>query len=151
VIGQVRSFARRNPVAFIGGTMLVGFALARFARASGRHEADEWRQRDDAWRADYGRGQDWRSGNEGRSPSAYSGTSDRAGERSSFASNTGGSGDVPPGSQSFGGTSTDRPSGPSSGTDASVNTPSGASGGLNTGSISTGGVNTGSISRGSDT
>lgn len=148
MIGQVRSFARRNPVAFIGGAMLAGFALARFARASGRHEADD---RGDAWRADYGRGQDWQGGNERMSPSPYSGSSYAAGERSSFASNTGGSGDVAPGSQSFGGTSTDRPSGPSSSSDASVNTPSSGSGGLNTGSISTGGLSTGSISKGSDT
>jgi hypothetical protein len=33
----VRDFGRRNPAAFIGGAVLVGLALGRFARASEPH------------------------------------------------------------------------------------------------------------------
>ena len=32
--GDLADFGRRNPVAYLGGAALVGFALARFARAS---------------------------------------------------------------------------------------------------------------------
>ena len=34
LIGDVAAFARRNPTAFIGGAALLGFAIARFAKAS---------------------------------------------------------------------------------------------------------------------
>ena len=34
VIGDINAFARRNPTAFIGGAALLGFAAARFAKAS---------------------------------------------------------------------------------------------------------------------
>ena len=34
IIGDINAFARRNPTAFIGGAALLGFAAARFAKAS---------------------------------------------------------------------------------------------------------------------
>jgi hypothetical protein len=34
LVGSVNTFARRNPLAFIGGAALVGFAATRFAKAS---------------------------------------------------------------------------------------------------------------------
>ena len=34
IIGELSEFGRQNPVAYLGGAALVGFALARFARAS---------------------------------------------------------------------------------------------------------------------
>lgn len=33
-VGDLNSFARRNPVAFLGGAALLGFAATRFAKAS---------------------------------------------------------------------------------------------------------------------
>jgi hypothetical protein len=38
--GELSEFGRRNPVAYLGGAALVGFALARFARASTSGESD---------------------------------------------------------------------------------------------------------------
>lgn len=37
MVGDVAEFARRNPVAFLGGAALAGLAVARFARASDRN------------------------------------------------------------------------------------------------------------------
>ena len=37
VIGDLNAFARRNPLAFLGGAALVGFAATRFAKASTSH------------------------------------------------------------------------------------------------------------------
>ena len=37
VAGDVSDFARRNPLAFLGGAALLGFAGTRIARASERH------------------------------------------------------------------------------------------------------------------
>ena len=34
MVGELSEFGRQNPVAYLGGAALVGFALARFARAS---------------------------------------------------------------------------------------------------------------------
>ena len=34
IVGELSEFGRQNPVAYLGGAALVGFALARFARAS---------------------------------------------------------------------------------------------------------------------
>ena len=34
MVGELSQFGRQNPVAYLGGAALVGFALARFARAS---------------------------------------------------------------------------------------------------------------------
>lgn len=143
MVRQVRSFARRNPIAFTAGAAVAGFALARFARASSRR--DDWRSRDDAWRSDrdYGddwrSGDDWRGGNEGMSPSPYRRSDFSSGSASSYSSNTGGAGDVPPGAQGYAGGGMDSLSTPSSDTDSSVNTSSSSRGGISTGSISTGG------------
>ena len=41
VTGEVRRFARRNPVAFVAGAAAVGFAAARLLRASERDD-EEW-------------------------------------------------------------------------------------------------------------
>jgi len=38
LLNAVRDFGRRNPAAFIGGAVLLGLAIGRFARASERHE-----------------------------------------------------------------------------------------------------------------
>ncbi|MDZ4370612.1 MAG: hypothetical protein U1C74_04230 [Phenylobacterium sp.] len=38
LLNAVRDFGRRNPMAFIGGAVLVGLALGRFARASERQQ-----------------------------------------------------------------------------------------------------------------
>jgi hypothetical protein len=35
VVGTLNDFARRNPLAFLGGAALLGFAATRFAKASG--------------------------------------------------------------------------------------------------------------------
>jgi hypothetical protein len=58
LIDAVRDFGRRNPAAFIGGAVLVGLAIGRFARASAHNDAeggdrmsrrlgqgDQWRER----------------------------------------------------------------------------------------------------------
>ncbi|WP_157937603.1 hypothetical protein [Oceaniglobus roseus] len=37
LVRSVSSFGRRNPVAFLGGATLLGFAASRMARASSRH------------------------------------------------------------------------------------------------------------------
>ena len=37
LLAAVRDFGRKNPLAFIGGSVLVGLALGRFVRASGQH------------------------------------------------------------------------------------------------------------------
>jgi hypothetical protein len=42
IVGSVRAFGRANPAAFIGGAVLAGFALGRFARASARHDDETW-------------------------------------------------------------------------------------------------------------
>lgn len=41
VVGDVQRLARRNPAAFIGGAMLIGFAASRFLKSSG-HSTDGW-------------------------------------------------------------------------------------------------------------
>lgn len=41
VMGQVQGFARRNPAAFMVGSVLAGIALGRFAKASGERSHDE--------------------------------------------------------------------------------------------------------------
>ncbi len=42
IAGDLASFGRRNPAAFLGGAALVGFAVARFARASRSHGGDNY-------------------------------------------------------------------------------------------------------------
>lgn len=39
MVGDLSDFARRNPVAFLGGAALAGFAISRFARASNRNRS----------------------------------------------------------------------------------------------------------------
>ncbi len=39
IVSSLNGFARRNPLIFLGGAALVGFAATRFAKASGRHAA----------------------------------------------------------------------------------------------------------------
>ncbi|HEX7885400.1 MAG TPA: hypothetical protein VF474_05440 [Phenylobacterium sp.] len=41
LLNAVRDFGRRNPAAFIGGAVLVGLAVGRFARASERQPSSE--------------------------------------------------------------------------------------------------------------
>jgi hypothetical protein len=38
MVGVVNNFARRNPLAFLGGAALLGFTVSRFAKASGHHD-----------------------------------------------------------------------------------------------------------------
>lgn len=148
MIHQVRRFARNNPTAFIGGAMLAGFAVARFARASSRSRTGEWDRSAETWSGEgsgYGRGEDWRgtgSGGYGGSRPGYAGSAYSGGQGSSFASNTGGAGEIPPGSQGYagGGMGTDpiQSSGPSSETDESMTAGSSSLGGVRSGAISTG-------------
>lgn len=41
MVGDVADFARKNPVAFLGGAALAGFAAARFAKASAKQRAED--------------------------------------------------------------------------------------------------------------
>jgi hypothetical protein len=47
MLGSVREFGRANPAAFIGGAVLAGLALGRFARASGSRAPNDG---EEAWR-----------------------------------------------------------------------------------------------------
>jgi len=148
MVTSVRNFGRANPIAFLGGAMLAGLAIGRFARASGHPEAGggqgDWSRSGgssatDAWR-------NWdeeRSGADaGMSPRPYGGMSYPAGESRSFAPGNQAMGDYPSPNQGYGGggMSADpvQSSGPSSDTDESVTvaTPSGNT--FSSGSISTG-------------
>jgi hypothetical protein len=155
MINSVRSIGRRNPTAFIGGAVLAGLALGRFARASSRHD-DDWRGSDwdssqnldsgqygsDRFRTGGGYEGDRFGNSEGMMPSPYSGSSYAAGERSSFAPAAHGGADIPPRGQGYagGGMGNDpiQSSGPSSDTDSSVTGSSFAGGSAQPGSISTG-------------
>jgi hypothetical protein len=78
IISSVRRFGRNNPAAFMGGAVLAGLALGRFARASGRNDRDDWRQ--DDWRQG-GSGQESYSGQGGYSgEGGYSGQGGYSGE-----------------------------------------------------------------------
>lgn len=176
MIGQVRTFARNNPTAFIGATMLVGFAMARFARASSRPQRGDWESGrfsgenyrgygSEEWSgggadrqgysgsdypgggSSYGTGTGESSFGSGSAGSSFGsgtgGSSFGSGSGGAFPSNTGGAGEVPPGSQGYGGggmgTDPIQSSGPSSDTDESMTSSSGSRGGFGSGSISTGG------------
>jgi hypothetical protein len=69
MIGSVSEFGRANPAAFIGGAVLAGVALGRFARASGSRPAAE---EEDTWG---GHGTESEFG-----PRPYSGSSYPAGD-----------------------------------------------------------------------
>jgi hypothetical protein len=156
MVESVRSFGRRNPVALLGGAMLAGLALGRFARASSRHGEEDWRRGRSDWGGDYGESgryrsqsgfrDDWREGRSGESedwtPAPHAGSSYPPGQRSSFAPATHGGADLPPRSQGYagGGMGADpiQSSGPSSDTDASVTSSSFSGGSAQPGSISTG-------------
>jgi hypothetical protein len=157
MITFIRRFGRRNPAAFIGGAVLVGLALGRFARASSPQRSSQWR--DDDWqdsaswrnggrsgRDDWRGGSDdsWRGGgDEGYAPRPYAGSAYPAGESSTFPSGNRSFGDTPAPSQGYagGGMSTDpiQSSGPSSERDESVTSSSYSGGSAQPGSISTGG------------
>jgi ElaB/YqjD/DUF883 family membrane-anchored ribosome-binding protein len=52
VVESVEEFARRQPVAFIGGTVAAGLALGRFMKSSGTRREDRWRAgATEGWRA----------------------------------------------------------------------------------------------------
>lgn len=59
LVGGVEDFARQRPVAFMGGAMVAGFALARFMKSSSA-------RRDQAGRGDYGGGYRATSGSYGQ-------------------------------------------------------------------------------------
>lgn len=156
MINSVRSFGRSNPVAFIGGAVLAGLAIGRFARASSHpddRDGASWNQDGSGsgsggYRGGAGSrgGGDWRDsagGGQGYTPSPFSGTSYPPGERSSFAPAIHGAADAPPRAQGYagGGMASDpiQSSAPSSDTDASVTTSSHSGGAAQPGSISTGG------------
>lgn len=161
VVRAARQFGRRNPTVLIGGAVLAGLALGRFARASSQRSSD-W---DDDWR--YGGRQGWdRQGGSnlparsysGYSPggSAYgagrgpgssagggsSGSSGGGGAGSSYPSGNRSFGDTPSPSQGYagGGMSSDpiQSSGPSSATSPSVGGSSQGGSAAQPGSISTG-------------
>lgn len=105
MVDSVRGFGRRNPAAFIGGSILLGLALGRFVRSSSPDSDDDWDSRRPG--GNYGGARnrsDWnRGGNEGISPSPYSGSSYPAGQRASFAQPNRGSSDAPSPSQGYAG------------------------------------------------
>lgn len=120
MVRQVRTFARNNPTAFIGATMLAGFAIARFARASSRPDTSDWNRSGEAWRGNdrgYGGSEEWSGGgtSAGGLSDTYTGGSGSYGSSSAGGSSFGGSS----GGSSFGS--------------------SGAGGGSSFGSSSTGG------------
>ena len=53
IVEGLSDFGRRNPLAYLGGAALAGFALARFARASAREEAAPPRLEDDGSTPDF--------------------------------------------------------------------------------------------------
>lgn len=44
LIGQVSEFARRRPVAIVGGAAVAGFLLSRFLKSSAAHDKSEYRR-----------------------------------------------------------------------------------------------------------
>jgi len=98
LVDSVRRFGRRNPAAFIGGAVLAGLALGRFARASSRQtdwedDGEDWRSGREPYPARDANGRfipraewDSRGGNEGISPRPYSGAGQRGGASDEYAS-----------------------------------------------------------------
>jgi len=135
LLDSVRAFGRRNPAAFIGGAVLAGFAVGRFARASGQsiYDTDDWDSgpsrgpiRDSSGRF-RSRGE-WSEGRD-ESDDGPSGSRRYPSRSQGYAGGGMGSGSS--------GTAGQRSGGPSSDDDASVGTSAGA-GGIGSGSISTG-------------
>jgi hypothetical protein len=80
LVGGVEDFARQRPVAFMGGAMVAGFALARFMKSSSA-------RRSQAGRGDYGQAYGATSGSYGQDRSrrteyggTYTGTSGSYGQ-----------------------------------------------------------------------
>jgi len=151
LVNSVRDFGRANPIAFIGGAMLAGLALGRFARASGSTHSSEggeadWQNRSGSMRSqrtsDWERWNEGRSGRDGLSARPYGGSSYPAGTRSTFSNPNRSMGDFPPPSQGYagGGMGTDpiQSAGPSSDRDVSDATSEPAGNSFSSGSISTG-------------
>ena len=149
MVDSVRNFGRSNPAAFIGGAVLAGLALGRFARASG-HRRVGFREEEGEWSGHgnrFGAARDWRDerfgGNEGMEPGRYDRPNYPPGERAAFTPASRADADAAASSQAQGyaggGMRTDpiQPSTPSSATDASV-TSSDYSRGSEPGVISTG-------------
>jgi hypothetical protein len=136
MIDSVRRFGRQHPVAFIGGAVLAGLALGRFARASRR----------DDYEGDYDAAGNWqgeRSGEDEFGPSPYRGSSYPSGDRAGFGTSTRAAGDFPSTSQGYagGGMASDpiQSSSPSSARDPSLSGSSKTGGtAAQPGSISTG-------------
>lgn len=162
MLDSVRRFGRSNPTAFIGGALLAGIALGRFARASSRDQHGS---------GDYGRSwqgagrtgaDDWggRSGSQDRQGSGgssyrssgasgfgtYGGPS--GGPRSAYAPSVGMAGDAPPASQGYAGGGMGRDPAKSSTGSGATATPSSATDPSVGGSSSGGGLGSGSISTG---
>ena len=158
MLASVRDFGRRNPTAFIGGAVLAGLALGRFARASSQRQSSGSYQsgHDEGWQGPggssgsepYGGAESWRGG---AAPAPYRGSSESylRGARSGFAPATLGTADAPQRSQGYAGggmssdpiqssTSSGQTSGPSSASNASMTTSTHSGGGAQPGSISTG-------------
>ena len=158
LVRSIRRFGRNNPTAFLGGAVLAGLALGRFARASRRPSGDG-----DAYsgsRAGSGRyssDQQWSgagasgfagAGGQAGSTSgagAMSGGSTRpdAGDRTSFSAATAGTPGAPSTTQGYAGGGMGRDpvqssTPPSSATDPSVTSSSSTGGTAQPGSISTG-------------
>lgn len=116
IVGSVRAFGRANPAAFIGGAVLAGLAIGRFARASASRDtstsAEEWQPGGSAGRGNspLSQGRASYPGDQG-SPS---------GSASRMTADAAGAGTPSPYGGGGMGTNPARSSGPSSGTDASV-------------------------------
>jgi hypothetical protein len=96
MIDSVRRFGRQHPVAFIGGAVLAGLALGRFARASSRHE----------YEGDYDASGEWHGeamGEDEFSPSPYRGSSYSTGDTGGFGTATRAAGDFPSRNQGYAG------------------------------------------------
>lgn len=55
IIGDVAAYARRHPATYLGGALLVGFALTRFMRASADPRYHHYDRDNDRYRGPYGK------------------------------------------------------------------------------------------------
>lgn len=88
LVGQVQSFARRNPGAFVAAAAAAGFALARFARSSATPPAPSY---NDQYGSQYGSQSFGSSGSSYGSSSYGSGQGSSSGMGSSYGSGIGSS------------------------------------------------------------